>query len=355
MQILTWMINAINPFLPTFLVLLLIIISILMAHYIFEKRFEAKPGQRFRYQLITLLLSFIGLIMIILVLPVNDTLRGQILSLIGILLSAAIALSATTFVGNAMAGILLKTVRNFRMGDFIRVGDYFGRVSEQGLFHVEIQTEDRDLTTMPNLYLVTNPVKVIRSSGTIIHAEVSLGYDVARTKIETLLLQAAKAAELKDAFVYVMELGDFSITYRISGLLEEVKQVISARSRLREMVIDTLHEGGVEIVSPNFMNTRAVKEGKMFIPQKEYAYDQNLERPSEEKLPETMLFDKAEEAESLEKLREVNEKLSREYDEIKERLKQIEVSTEQEKLKAQMEKIEERKKRIIEYLKAKEG
>jgi len=37
------------------------------------------------------------------------------------------------------------------------VGDYFGRVTERGLFHVEIQTEDRDLATLPNMFLVSQP------------------------------------------------------------------------------------------------------------------------------------------------------------------------------------------------------
>jgi len=36
--------------------------------------------------------TFVGVLVVILVLPVGDTLRGQLLSLIGILLSAAIAL-----------------------------------------------------------------------------------------------------------------------------------------------------------------------------------------------------------------------------------------------------------------------
>jgi small-conductance mechanosensitive channel len=181
-------------------------------------------------------------------------------------LSAAIALSSTTILGNALAGVMLRVIRNFRMGDFIRSGDHFGRVSERGLFHTEIQTEDRDLTTLPNLYLVTHPVKTIRSSGTVISASVSLGYDVPRAVVEELLLESARQAGLKDPFVQIHELGDFSVSYRIAGLLGEVKQILSARSRLRANVMDRLHEGGVEIVSPRFMNIRALGRERVFIP-----------------------------------------------------------------------------------------
>ena len=53
----------------------------------------------------------------------NDQLRGQFLSFFGILLSAAIALSSATLLGNALAGILLRVVAGFGIDDFVRVGD----------------------------------------------------------------------------------------------------------------------------------------------------------------------------------------------------------------------------------------
>ena len=52
--------------------------------------------QQIRYQLLMSLLGLLGLILVVLVLPVSDTLRGQILSLLGIVISAAIALSSTS-------------------------------------------------------------------------------------------------------------------------------------------------------------------------------------------------------------------------------------------------------------------
>jgi len=352
MEILENLFNNIRPIIPTVVAVVGTVIFIFAVRLVLEKRFTGSPGHKFRRQMTTLVLSFIGLLIVIIVLPINDTLRGQLLSLIGILLMAAIALSATTFLGNIMAGFMLRAVRSFRPGDFIRVGEYFGRVSEQGLFHVEIQTEDRDLTTMPNLYLVTNPVKVIRSSGTIISAEVSLGYDVSRLRIEKLLLEAARAAQLTEPFVLVMELGDFAVTYRVAGLLEEVKQVISARSRLREMMLDKLHEGGVEIVSPTFMNTRPLKDDRVFIP-KESGLDK-LEKVTVKPVPEKVVFDKAEEAESLEKLRERHEALGKEMEILKEQIKTELDIAKQEEFKTQVERLETRRQRLLELIKEKE-
>ena len=98
--------------------------------------------------------------------------------------------------------------------------------------------------------------------------------------------------------MHVRQLGDFSVTYRIAGLLEDVKSLISARSRLREAMLDALHANAIEIVSPNFMNTRAVADDKHYIPE-----PTREPRREERTLAEDVVFDKAEEAASIEQIR----------------------------------------------------
>jgi len=206
--------NAYSTLRPS-LAMLVTIVLIVMAHLVVVRlldRQQQSHHHSYRRQIILLCFNIVGLLLVILVSPLNDAQKGQLLSLVGLLLSAAIALSSTTFLGNAMAGIMLRAVRSFRTGDYVRVGEHFGRISDRGLVHTEIQTEDRDLMTLPNLYLVTNPVKVIRQSGSIVTADLSLGYDVPRKQIERALLEAATEAELTDPFVHVQELGDFSVT-----------------------------------------------------------------------------------------------------------------------------------------------
>ena len=305
MRVLDAALTSLRSAVPLLLVLAAVLGGLFLVRYLLERRLGGVPDSRFRIQLVMLALSLAGLLAIILALPVGDELRGQLLSLLGILLSASIALSSTTFLGNALAGVLLRVVGGFRMGDYVRVGEHSGRVSERGLFHTEIQTEDRDLTTLPNMYLVTNPVRVVRSSGTIISTHVSLGYDVSRLRVEEALLAAGEKAGLEEPFVQVEELGDFSVVYRLAGLLTEVKRILSARSRLREAVMDSLHGAGIEIVSPNFMNTRALAADARVVPAAAEAVEE-VEAPGED-LPEEVIFDKAEEAETREELEAARE------------------------------------------------
>ena len=235
-----------REWLPALVTLLIGVVLISTLYRIFQTRQTPTSGSRISQQLLIAALGGVLSVMIILQLPIGEAERGQLLSLLGILVTAAIALSSTTLIGNAMAGLMLRSIRNFRPGDFIVVEGHRGRVSVVGLLRTEIQTERRNLTTLPNLYLITNPVTVVRPSGTFISATVSLGYDVPREKVEESLIQAAENAGLTDPFVFVLDLGDFSITYQAAGFLEDVKYLISAESELRECMLDALHRAGID-------------------------------------------------------------------------------------------------------------
>ena len=286
-----------REWLPALVTLLVGVVGISTLYRIFMKRQTPTSGSRISQQLLIAALGGVLSVMIILQLPIGEAERGQLLSLLGILVTAAIALSSTTLIGNAMAGLMLRSIRNFRPGDFIVVEGHRGRVSVVGLLRTEIQTERRNLTTLPNLYLITNPVTVVRPSGTFISATVSLGYDVPREKIEECLVQAAENAGLTEPFVFVLDLGDFSITYQAAGFLEDVKYLISAESELRECMLDALHRAGIEIVSPAFMNQRQLAAERLFIPKVRHA-TKSKPPAADETRPEERMFDKAEQAET---------------------------------------------------------
>ncbi len=314
MDILNILIAAALRFLPLLATLAVVTFLLIFLNRHFRRRWKDNPDLQFRFQLTMLALTLAGALAVIIALPIDDVLRGQLLSLIGILLSAAIALSSTTFIGNILAGIMLKVVKSARPGDFITIGELTGRVTEMDLLHTQVQTEFRDLVTVPNLFMVTQPLHVVRKSGTIINAEVSLGYDVHHGRVTDVLLAAASRAGLKDTFVQVRDLGDFSISYRIAGLLEDVQSLISARSDLRKAVLDALHDSGIEIVSPNFMNTRALADGQRFVPDR--ATRSGAGRVTETRAEE-VAFDVATEAASVEELRQALESVEEELVELK--------------------------------------
>ena len=293
--------------------------------------------RKFSRQIIMLGLTALSLIIIVLSLPISETFRNQLLGLIGLLVSGIMAFSSTTILSNLMGGLLLRTTKPFRIGDFVRAGEHFGRVSERGLFDTEIQTETGDLIALPNTYLINNPITTTRSSGTTISTTLSLGFDIHHSKVETLLLKAAEESGLTEPFVHIMELGDFSVTYRISGFLTEVKQLITARSNLCRQVLDVLHSAGVEIMSPNFVNQRRMENKQKIIP----AVVGKTSSPESSESLEDIVFDKAERAEQFhnekelctEKLQELEASLKEASEEDKVKIKEH-IEKNQEILKA---------------------
>lgn len=188
------------------------------------------------------------------------------LAVVGIIISGGLALASTPLLSNIMAGAMLLFEQTYRPGDILEFDNVAGRVTQVRLLYTELQTEDRDLMRVPSFHVVSRPVKVVHADGTIISCTVSLGYDVSRPEIERVLEMAALAAELRDPRVQITELGDYSITYRVAGVLEEVNAMVTARSNLRKMVVDMLHGAGIEIVSPVYQNQRRLPDDTTVIP-----------------------------------------------------------------------------------------
>lgn len=297
------LLDSLPKLVPALAVLALMAVVLPLAHrYLLGTKSSVGTEARLPRQVALLGLTLAGILVVIVSLPLETETRGQILSLVGLAFTAVIALSSTTFVSNAMAGLMLRSIRSFRPGDYILINGTFGRVTERGLFHIEIQSEDRDLVTLPNMNLVTHPVKVVRASGTVVSVRLSLGYDAPRGRIDAALKSAAEATGLRDAFVHVKELGDFSVTYMVAGFLDDIDRLLTTRSRLRTEVMDALHHDGIEIVSPTFMNQRPLDPGAPVLPHGDHV--EIAKGQVEEPVAEHVAFDKASRAGELEGLRD---------------------------------------------------
>jgi small conductance mechanosensitive channel len=220
--------------------------------------------ERLPRQLAMLGITIVSIIVIVLALPVSESSRNQLLGLFGVLLSGVIAFSSTTIVSNLMAGLVLRFNKPFKAGDFIICNGFEGRVTEK---------------------------EVIRSSGTLISAEASIGYDVHHATVERHLKDAALKVGLSDVFVHIIELGSFSVNYKVSGMLEDTKSMLTTQSALFASILDELHANDIEIMSPNIMAQRAVDPAYSFIAKAKVVTVADTVNQ------EDIVFDKADEAE----------------------------------------------------------
>ncbi len=278
---------------------------VVIGRWLLDKYIADKRTLAYQRQLFTFAASLLGFVVAIAVLPIQGAVRAQMLSLFGILLSIVVAFSSTSLVGNAMAGVMLRSMRGFRAGNFVRFDDVLGRVTGISLYHTEIQLVTRDLVQIPNSVLAQKAVHVTRQSGTFVNSSVSLGYDEPHGNVEAALKRAAEECDLTEVFVIVEQLMDHAIEYRVYGLLEDSSQLVTKTSQLNRSILDTLHQEGMEIASPGLMNQRRYEQDSRFVPK--------IAKPEAAAEPEAdieeIAFDKAEQAESIEMLYAEQEKL----------------------------------------------
>lgn len=290
-----YLINVFESFSGVAIVVIFLVILLLINSWFFRRVKSQTETIKTIRRSVSILIVFVGILLFVLLLPIDKNLKGQILSFLAIITSAAIALSSTTILGNLIAGLMNNTMNRFRNGDLIEVGNLTGRVTKKSVFHIEIQLEDSNFVTIPNLYIVSNPIKLTRKSNTVISATVSLGYEIPRIKIEKALKSAALLTGLTDPYVYITELGDYSISYKIHGFLDNSDSFFSKQSLLKAFMIDSLHKNNIEIVSPSFMNQRKV-DHQTFIPKT----TSSVKTKQEMETPEELIFDKAIKSENIE-------------------------------------------------------
>jgi len=329
-------------------VIIVVVIILILNSWIFNRMKTLQSTAVIIRRSIAFLVGFLGTIIFILALPVEAQMKGQILSFLAIIISAGIALSSTTILGNLIAGFMNNSMNRFRNGDLVKINDIQGRVLKKSVFHIELQLEDSNYVTIPNLYIATHPVKLTRKTNTVISTSVSLGYDVPRTKIEEALKDAALATGLKDPYVYITELGDFSVVYKVHGFLGDAGKFFSTSSLLNAKVMDMLHKNRVEIVSPTFMNQRRVDE-------KEFITEYHAEKKQVEKeiSPEELVFDEAIKSGETEKKKELLQKMVDRIEQLKDKIKQTKDEDEVNKHKATVVRLEGMIKRIEENLEQK--
>ena len=350
----TWS-TALLPFVPSIISVFVTALLMYGSSMIIRRSFEQSLTMDVINGIIQGILGLAGAVIFVLLLPISQAARENILQFGGLILTGVVAFSSTTVIRDAAAGITLRIISPFSRGEYLSTDDLFGRITEIGFFHTELQTEDRSLVTIMNSNLLSANFRTIPSSGTLLETRVSIGYDVHRHDVEAALKEAAVAMDLENPFVHVEELGNYAITYKIGALLPEVENLLTARSDFRKEVLDAMHRNDIEIVSPDFINRRNVTESGRFIPEPRESPVESIEGDVSEELIEEaeetteVVFEKALEAQEAEELN----KLLHELEEQVENLKNSDAENVEDSIQAlesRIEAVESKKERLEEEL-----
>jgi small-conductance mechanosensitive channel len=159
--------------------------------------------------------------------------------------------------------MILMYTRTFKRGDYVRIGDNEGTVTELGMFSTRIRTGLGEEITLSNSTVIASTTKnysrAVQGTGYVLDTVVTIGYGTPWRQVEAMLLEAARrtddVAENPAPIVRQTALSDYYVEYRLIAYtpLERPAPRADVLNRLHGHIQDVFNEHGVQIMSPHYM------------------------------------------------------------------------------------------------------
>jgi len=154
-------------------------------------------------------------------------------------------------------------VRLFRRGDYVRIGDNEGTVTELGMFATRIRTGLGEEISISNAAVLAATIKnysrALAGTGFVLDTTVTIGYSTPWRQVEAMLKEAARRtddiARAPEPMVRQTALSDFYAEYRLIAYSPAESATVRADilNRLHGHIQDVFNEHGVQITSPHYM------------------------------------------------------------------------------------------------------
>ncbi len=187
---------------------------------------------------------------------------------LSVLVGLMLSLGASNLVGQAASGLILIYGRAFSVGEYVRIGEHEGTVTQLGIFATRIRTGMGEEVTLANAKVLEatskNYSRATLGAGFVLDTEITIGYDTPWRQVHAMLEQAARRTEgvLTDPAPQVFQtaLSDWYPKYRL------VCQAVPSQPRPRALILsalleniqDVFNEYGVQIMSPQYFEDPAV-------------------------------------------------------------------------------------------------
>jgi small-conductance mechanosensitive channel len=182
---------------------------------------------------------------------------------LSVLIGLMVSLGGASVLGQAFSGMILMYTRTFKRGDYVRVGDNEGTVTDLGMFSTRIRTGLGDEITLSNSTVLASTTRnyshTVRGTGCVLDAVVTIGYGTPWRQVEAMLLEAARRTDdvATDPAPIVRQtaLSDYYVEYRLVAYtpLERPAPRAEVLSRLHGHIQDVFNEHGVQIMSPHYV------------------------------------------------------------------------------------------------------
>lgn len=209
------------------------------------------------FQLLRFFVCMFALVIIYPYLPGSGT---KALEGISVFVGLMISLGSSSAIANIIAGVMISYMRAFKKGDYVKIGESMGKVTEKGLIVTKMMTYKNEEITIPNTQIlssqVTNYSTRAQSRELILYTTITIGYDTPWTLVHKMMIEAAERSPLiskdKKPFVLQTALNDYHISYQLNAFTEHEDKIPGAYSELHQNIQQVFAENKVEIMSPGF-------------------------------------------------------------------------------------------------------
>jgi small-conductance mechanosensitive channel len=189
---------------------------------------------------------------------------------LSVMVGLMVSIGASGIVGQIASGLILVYTYALKQGEYVRINDCEGTVTELSLFVTRLRTGMGEEIAIPNALVLSNVTRNfsrIRNSagrsGYVLDTTVTIGYDTPWRQVHAMLIEAATATPeiLDDPAPYVVQtaLSDFYVAYRL--VVNVGTDVPSARAKvasdLHAAIQDAFNRHGVQIMSPHYFGDPA--------------------------------------------------------------------------------------------------
>lgn len=180
-----------------------------------------------------------------------------------VLLGLMISLGASSIVGQAASGVILMYSRSIRKGEYVRIGDCEGMVSEVSMLTTRIQTGSGEEINLPNSMIVSSATRnfsrAVPGKGYLVDTTLTIGYDTPWRQVVAMVEEAARRTPdvLQDPAPRVIQarLDDHYPVYRVLCQARPIDDHTRGEiiDQLLANIQDVFNEYGVAIMSPHYV------------------------------------------------------------------------------------------------------
>jgi small-conductance mechanosensitive channel/CRP-like cAMP-binding protein len=158
--------------------------------------------------------------------------------------------------GNLFAGLAIQIEKPFRVGHWVKVGDFEGKVQEVTWRATKLLTKSGQFVIVPNSVMSKDPI-LNHSEPTIptrIDVEVGASYDAPPNEVKRALHEALENAPLvlrtPEPDVLIQDFAASSVNYRVRFWIDDFGRDNTARDQVRSNIWYTFKRRGIEIPYP---------------------------------------------------------------------------------------------------------